>query len=300
MWFLFALASYTIFASITITDKYLLSRSIPDARVYAFYTGILGVFAFVLAPFGFEIPSVKIMGLGILAGALLITTMFLFFSALAKGEALRVLVAWGGLVPIFTLSFVFLTTREFPSSAALFAFFLLLLGSVIIMFEGVQAVFRNWKTFSLVLLSSFLFGLYYTVVKFLFAEEPFINAFLWIKVGGVVWSLLFLFSPRVRCILFEHKRTLPQKAGSIFLIKNGAGGIAALLQHLAISTARFGEVAIINALQGVQFALVFLAVLFLAKRFPEIVKEKVDREVMIVKMTGTGLVIAGVALLAIN
>jgi hypothetical protein len=195
---------------------------------------------------------------------------------------------------------VFLTTGEFPSRTALFAFFLLLAGSVTIMFEGVQTIFQNWKTFSLVLLSSFLFGLYYTVVKFLFADASFINGFLWIKVGGILWSLLFLFSPRVRQILFEHKRTLGKKAGGIFLIKNGSGGVAALLQHLAISAAQFTEVAIVNALQGVQFVLVFLAVLFLTKRFPQIVKEKTDTQAMIVKLAGTGLVIAGVALLAIT
>jgi drug/metabolite transporter (DMT)-like permease len=87
MWLLFALASYTIFASITVTDKYLLSRSLPDARVYAFYTGILGLFAFVFAPFGFRVPSITTAALGICAGALLIAAMFLFFSALRRGEA---------------------------------------------------------------------------------------------------------------------------------------------------------------------------------------------------------------------
>ena len=300
MWLLFALASYTIFASVTITDKYLLSRSIPDARVYAFYTGILGLFAFVFAPLGFKIPSITTMALGIFAGALLIAAMFLFFCALRRGEASRVLVAWGGTVPIFTLLFVYISTKELPTGFEFLALALLIVGSVTILFEGWKKTFQDMKSFFIILLSSFLLSAYFTVAKFLFASEPFLNAFLWIKIGGVLFALLFLISPEVRRLIIQHKKSSSKKPGGIFVLKNGSGGVAALLQAFAVSKASFAEVAIVNALQGVQFAIVFFAALFLTKKFPGIVKERIDRTVIIVKIAGTGLVIAGVALLAIT
>lgn len=300
MWLLLALAAYILFAAVTVTDKYLLQRPIPDAKVYAFYTGIFGLFAFVLAPFGFEIPSDAFIFLGILAGIFFIAALFLFFVALRIGEVSRVGISLGGLVPFFTLFFVYIGTGEFPEFSQSVAFSLLVIGSFIIIFERFQKFLHNIKTFSLVLASSFLFGLYFTIVKFLFQTQPFVSAFIWIKIGGALFALIFLFSPQVRKILFEHKKSLPKKVGGIFIAKNTAGGVGALLQHFAISIARFGEVALVNALQGAQFAIVFFIALFLTKRFPKIIKEEMHREALVAKILGAAFIIVGVVLLAIT
>lgn len=299
MWIFFALAAYIIFAAATITDKYLLAKPLPDARVYAFYTGILGLFAFVLVPFGFEIPRPEIIIFSLLAGMLFIAALFLFFSALQEGEVSRVGIALGGLTPLFTLGLTYIGTGELPARDEALAFVLLFMGSLIIAFDQYERIAHNAKIISLVIASSFIFGLYFTIAKFLFTVQPFISAFLWVKLGGALFAILFLLSPQVRKIIFQHKKSPPGKAGRIFIVKNAAGGAGALLLHRAISIAGVGEVAIVNALQGAQFALVFLGAVFLTKKFPAIVKEKTDSQTMIVKFAGTGLVVAGIILLAV-
>lgn len=299
MWLLLAVLAYILFAAATVTDKYLLQRPIPDARVYAFYTGIFGLFAFVLAPFGFEVPNSIFIFLGIFAGMLFISSLFLFFVALRIGEVSRVGISLGGLVPFFTLLFVYIGTGEFPEFSQAMAFALLAGGSFIIIFERLKKFLHNIKIFSLVLTSSFLFGLYFTLAKFLFQAQPFVSAFIWIKVGGALFAISFLFFPEVRKILFEHKKSPPKKAGGIFVAKNITGGLGAILLHLAISIARFGEVALVNALQGVQFALIFFIALFLTKKFPKIIKEEIHTKALVVKILGTTLIIAGVILLVI-
>jgi len=299
MWLILAIAAYILFAASTITDKYLLARPIPDARVYAFYTGIFGLFILVLAPFGFGIPSPITIFLGIFAGIIFIAALFLFFSALRIGEVSRVGISLGGLVPFFTLFFVYIGTGEVPGPMQFIAFMLLIGGSLVIIFERVVNLTHNLKKLGLVLASSFLFGLYFTIAKFLFTTQPFINAFIWIKIGGALFAVLFLFSPEVRKILFKHKKSLPKKIGGIFIVKNAAGGLGALLLHLAISTARFGEIALINAVQGIQFVAVFFVAIFLTKKYPRIVKEEISLQDIIVKSAGAGLIIAGVVMLAI-
>jgi len=299
MWLFLALAAYFIFAAVTITDKYLLTRPIPDARVYAFYTGIFGLFAFILVPFGFEVPPNILIFLGIMAGAIFTAALFLFFVALRISEASRVGISLGGLVPFFTLLFVYVGTGEFPEFSQSIAFAFLVGGSLIIIFERLKRFLHNIKIFSLVLASSFLFGLYFTLAKFLFQVQPFVSAFIWIKIGGALFAIIFLFFPEVRKILFQHKKSPPKRIGGIFVVKNAAGGLGSILQHLAISIARFGEVALVSALQGVQFALVFFIALFLTKRFPKIIKEEIHGAAILTKILGTTLIIAGIVLLVI-
>ena len=109
-----------------------------------------------------------------------------------------------------------------------------------------------------------------------------------------------MLSPSVRKILFEHKKSPPKKIGGIFIVKNIAGGVGALSLHFAISVARFVEVSLINALQGAQFVLVFLGVLFLTRKFPGIVKEEIHGKALVVKFLGTGFIVAGIIILALS
>ncbi len=299
MWILLALAAYITFSAATITDKYLLAKPLPDARVYAFYTGILGLAAFIFAPFGFLIPHPGIIFLGIFAGILFIIALFLFFTALKTGEVSRVGIALGGLTPLFTLAFTYIGSGELPARGEFFAFILLFAGSLIVAFDQYERALHNAKIIGLVALSSALFGLYFVFAKFLFGVQPFMSAFLWIKLGGAIFALAFLFSPQVRTIILAHKKVPPKKTGGIFIAKNAAGGVAALLLHLAIATARISEVAIVNALQGVQFALVFLGAVFLSKKFPGVVKEKIDIGVAVAKSVGAGLIVLGIVMLAL-
>jgi drug/metabolite transporter (DMT)-like permease len=221
------------------------------------------------------------------------------FLALRIGEVSRVGISLGGLVPFFTLFFVYIGTGDVPTPPQFIAFMLLIAGSFIIIFERLAKLVHNLKKLGLVLASSFLFGLYFTLAKFLFDAQPFITAFIFIKIGGALFALLFLLSPSVRRMIFKHKKSLPKKTGGIFVAKNVAGGRGALLLHLAISTARFGEIALINALQGVQFAIVFLIAVILTRKFPGIVKEEISGAALTVKVVGTGLIVAGVVMLAI-
>jgi drug/metabolite transporter (DMT)-like permease len=299
MWLFLALVSYFLFAAVTIADKYLLAKPIPDARVYTFYMGILGIFVLALAPFGIETSNIPLIFLGMFGGVIYTAALFLFFSALRAGEVSRIGISIGGLIPIFALLFIYIWTRELPSVVQLGAFFVLMLGSFVIIFERFVKLIHNLKRFGFILIASVLFGLYFALAKFLLQEQSFISVIVWTRIGAVFVSFFFLFSPSVRKIIFAHKKSPPKKAGAIFLLKNAAGGAAAFLQHAAIATARTSEVSLVSALQGVQFALVFFGVVFLTKKHPRIVREEVHGEALAVKLLGTGLIIVGIVILAV-
>ena len=166
MLFFYALIAYTLFAGATVADKYLLSRPIPDARVYAFYTGILSPFVVLLIPFSdFVIPNIIYISLSVLAGVFFMLALYLFFTALRIGEVSRVGISAGGLVPFFTLLFVYVASEELPSSPELIAFSLLAGGGLIIMLDRFKDFFHNFNTILLVFSSSLVFGLYFRRAK---------------------------------------------------------------------------------------------------------------------------------------
>lgn len=55
------------------------------------------------------------------------------------------------------------------------------------------------------------------------------------------------------------------------------GGMAVVLQNLAIALAPLASVAIINALAGVQYAFLFILTTVISIYFPNIIKEKLLR-----------------------
>ncbi len=104
-WLLISIAAYFIAALNSVTDKYLLNRSIPDPIVYAFYVGLFSVFTVILTPFGFDWPGATHLLSALFAGAVFLGALIAFFTALKADEASRIVAFVGGLTPIFILVF---------------------------------------------------------------------------------------------------------------------------------------------------------------------------------------------------
>ena len=76
----------------------------------------------------------------------------------------------------------------------------------------------------------------------------------------------------------------------------GAG--ASILQNWAIFLAPLVYVAIINALQGINYAFLLVFIIFLSLKFPKILKEEVSREILFQKIIAILLIGGGLVLLA--
>jgi len=78
-----------------------------------------------------------------------------------------------------------------------------------------------------------------------------------------------------------------------FLIRLLAAA-AFIMLNWAIS---LGNVAMVNALQGIQYLFLFLIILLLSTKFPQILKERLGSGVMIQKIIGIMLISIGLYLL---
>lgn len=290
LWLYFTIASYFLFALASISDRYLLAGPLQHRRTAAFYGGITGVWAVVLVPFGFEIPSIGIIFIALLTGFLGVAWLWALYNALKFGHATTTLPMIGSLAAIFTLLFAFVFFREgiMLSPQIIFAFVLMLTGSMFFYFDKNRTTGHE---FFRVLPASVILGAAFVGTKLVFEDQGLINGLIWIQAGSVLFSLLLLFSRHTREVVFKENPIKQKKVWGAILLQKSAGGGGSIMQKLAIWQVASGQLAFINALAGVQYFFVLLFVGILAIRRPSILKEELTKKALVIRILG----IAGIA-----
>jgi len=299
-WLLVIIAAYLILAVVFLVDKYLLTASFPNPKVFAFNVGVLGILALVFAPFvGFEFPSAKQIMLSLASGALFIYGLYWFFKGLHLYEPSRIVPAISGIIPIFTflLVYIFSGGKETFTIKEFLSFIMLVLGSVLITYQKGKEIYSGIKISAL---SAFFLALSFVLTKYVFLEQPFVSGYIWMRVGGFLMAGIFFLSKEVRTGLAQTKNNFPKKGAVLFLSNQLAGFGANVLQNWSIALVPLAYVSIINALQGVQYIFMFIFAAILSLKFPKILKEEIFRGILIQKISAILIIIAGLAILAIR
>jgi drug/metabolite transporter (DMT)-like permease len=318
MWIFITIGAYFINAGVYVADKFLLSKKIHSSIAYAFYVGIWSVFNVGLLFFWPWMPNLQEMTLDLLAGFLFLITLVFWYKALHQSEASRVVPIVGALVPVFSfiLSFVFL--GETLSGQQLLAFFILICGGVLISikhtkvysYQRVVARFREVvgdivgnvpagaQPTSRILINSVtaavFFAVYYILMKYIYMYQPFVGSFVWSRLGSFVGVLLMLFVPDWRRLIFEQQKgAKTPKNMFYFLTIRLLAAAAFIMINWAIS---LGNVAMVNALQGVQYLFLFVIILLISNKFPKMLNEQLGGGVLLQKLIGTVMVCLGLYL----
>ena len=104
-WLYITIIAYLLFALANIGDKLMVSKYQTKPIVYAFYVGVLGVFAVLLIPFGVVIPSPVHIFWALAGGPAFVLALYFMYQALHLGETPRAITILGGTSPIFTFIF---------------------------------------------------------------------------------------------------------------------------------------------------------------------------------------------------
>jgi len=301
LWLIISISAYLILAIVSLVDKHLLTGPISNPKVYTFYVGTLGLLALLLAPFvGFYVPEFSQIILSFAAGALFIFALFWFYYALHLFEASRVIPAIGGILPLFTflLVFIFSGGKETLELLGFLGFILLVLGSVLVTYERSKKI--SLESFKISVVSAFFFALSFVLTKYVYLAHPFWTGFIWMRIGGALAGVCFLFTKDVRKELSEAKKDTPQEIMGIFLLNQAAGAGANILQSWSIALAPLAYIAVINALQGSQYVFLLIFTVFLSLKFPKILKEEISREVLFQKLIATFFIMVGLIIKVIK
>ncbi len=302
MWLIAAISAYIILAIVQLVDKYLLSGSILSPKVYTFYVGIFGILALVFIPFvNFSIPAFPQIVLALLAGAVYIYALLWFFKALFLFEASRIIPTIGGLIPLFTFGLVYIFSfgKEILSLTGITAFIFLVLGSILINYEKEKSI--TLKSFQISVLAASLFSLSFVLTKYVYLGQPFWNGFIWTKIGGLLMAVIFfIFTKEIRKEIFKKKVSFKKKTLGIFISNQAAAGGANVLQNWAISLVPLAYVAVINALQGVQYAFLLVFATFISLKSPQLLKEEISKGILFQKISAILLIGAGLVMLSLK
>jgi len=302
MWILVAILAYSIFAAVFLVDKHLLTQKIPSAKIYSFFVGLLGGGAIVLIPFvDFSLPSTSQIILALTAGALNIFSLFWFYRGLKEFEASRIVPAVTGILPVFTFLITFFISRgaAVPDSRDFLAFLILILGSVLITKEDKGGV--SFASLKVAGIAAFFFAFSFVLMKYVYLAQSFWSGFIWMRMGGVIAAFLFFVAlGEERKSLFSQKSSLSKKTGIIFVANQGFGAAAGILQNWAIALAPLVYLAIINALQGVQYVFLLIFTTLLSIAFPQILKEEISKKIILRKALAILIIGAGLAMITLQ
>lgn len=295
LWVILALSAYFLLAIVELIDKRILSSPAVSALPYAFYAGLLVSFSFILWPldFSFLSPLVTIFALG--GGLTFFVGIYFLYSAIIKGEVSRVISIVGGLSPILIFIFSLLFLNEKFSFNSLIALLMLITGSVLLSLVKKGEGFKFGHHFFLsCFLAAFFFALSYGLTKAVFLKTSFLNGFIWIRVGTLICVIFVFLMPRFRKCILESSRGFSTRLTALFFIDKGISALA----HVALNYAvKLGSVAIVNALQAVEYAFIFVLVSGLSYFFPKIYRESLAPKHLVPKIMGIALVSLGVVLL---
>ncbi|MBI2068827.1 MAG: hypothetical protein HYT67_01850 [Candidatus Yanofskybacteria bacterium] len=286
VWFSLAVVAYFFNSIAFIIDKYLLSTAIPRPFAYAFWVAILSLPVVVFIPFGVEIPDLAYLTVAFISGGTFFVGLTYLYRAIRKTNVsiastqvsvMSVAFAYG--LSVFLLGGSFFVVD-------LVAFAIVILGILLVGKTG-QHVW--WEAF----VGGMLFGVSLVTLKMSFDLSDFVNGFFWTRIGFVCFALLTLPFPLARKEISGSYAQARINSKFLFVLGKVIAGLGFLLLDLAI---QIGNVALVNALLGIQFIFILILSLILGGRVPALAEDTAF-PILVRKFSGIALVVVGIILL---
>lgn len=298
-WFLVALLGYGVFSVVVVLDKFILTKSVPKAAVFVFYTGVFFLPLWLLAPF-IHLPQnllewVKVF----LPGAFFILGLWALYLSFQKSEISHVGPLNGASTALFSLLFSIIFLGDKFSCQNLIAAGLLILGSIIISYEQSKEHMGWHKGMLWGVLAGFLSACYYVGSKWVYADFDFFSGLVLVAgCSGLCILPLFLFKD-VRDI-FKKKKIKNKKVSQPLtqvLLVGADKGLSVIGQVLVQYAVAIGPVALVNSLQGFEYGLLIILVAVLSKYRPKLFKEDYTKFEIYQEVSAVILIAAGLVLL---
>lgn len=297
-WLLFAILGNFIYAGVNLVDKFLLrQRATTKPVVYSFYIGILSFFVIVLAPFGLKWPGLGQFFIAFLAGIIYFLILLSFYKSLDINEPSRVLPIVGGFTPVLILLFSSVFLGEVLRNRQFLAFFFLVFGSVLIMFDfdkKKNSFLSSIKGAGFIVLVIVLGSVYNILEKFVFIKQGFLSGFIWSRMGLVFTAFSVLLFPVFRREIILSGKKATAGLSFVLIFSKLAAGAASFFIHLAISKT---NVAMVSAMQGVEYVFLLALTVIFSKMHSRIVYEKLTAEIIFLKTAAILLIGAGLWIL---
>jgi uncharacterized membrane protein len=305
-WLVLASIGQLLNAVVAFLDKYIVTdeQALPRPFVYAFYSCLLtGFWIFIyfiayipgLAEIGvpsfdnISKPTIQVIGMSFLAAYTFFMALVSMYEALKRTEAVNVMPVIGAVSALstFGMSYLFLNTPL--SISHMWGVVVLALGTLLV----AQAIPKRDILLNL-LHSGVFFALHFISMKGLFMETNFDDGFFWSRASFVLFALSLLMVPAYYDKITEQTKKSSKKTGAIVLATKVLAGVAAFL---LLKATDWGDVAVVQALDGLKFVFILVITITFSAMLPDAVARhearphEVFRQVLYVAVIAVGYLI---------
>jgi len=306
-WILVATLGQFLNAIVAFLDKYIVTdeRAMPRPFVYAFYSCLLTggwVIIFILGsipglgaigiphPANIELPSIQVVSMAFLTGYTFFMALVSMYTALQKSEAANVLPVIGAVSAVATFGMNYFFLGVTLTSNVMFGIVILSLGTLL-----VAQTLPKIETVIHVVHSGLFFALHYITMKGLFLETSFDDGFFWSRLGFVLFALSLLLVPAYYHKIAERTSSISITTVALVVATKIIAGVAAFL---LLKATDWGDVAVVQALDGLKFVFILLITFFFGALLPDSAVEHTAKPKEVIRQfTYVAVIVVGYILL---
>lgn len=148
-----------------------------------------------------------------------------------------------------------------------------------------------------VVVAAGMLGLVNVLEKVVFNQTNFVSGYVWFTIGTFVGSVALLAPASWRKQIFRESGGSEPRNRFWYFVNRIISGVGSLLIYYAVSRT---HPAIVDAISGVRYVIVFIGALLLTRFRPQWLKEDFHKWQLISKSAGTLLVVAGLVLVGLS
>ncbi len=290
-----AIIAHALLGASLVWDKILLGQpKLGDVVNYVFWLGVMSILGLCLIPFGFHLPGLKVAALATGAGIIHLAANYFYYATLKSGEASQTLAVMGGISPLATFLVGLALLKQPYGGFSGWGFGLMVAGGFL-MFASEPVNMK--RVFSLVLLAATAFAFTNVLQKIAFDETNFVTAYVFFTLGTSAGAMLFLLRSAWRRRIFHHSEQSTPRSRFWYFVNRFANGVGSFLIFFAISRA---HPAIVAAIAGLRYVVIFLGAYLVTKLYPRWLKENFSGWPLVAKSVATALIVAGLVLVGLH
>jgi uncharacterized membrane protein len=274
-WILLATLGQFFNAIVAVVDKYLVTdkNALPRPFVYAFYSCLITgswLLVFVagsipgFSSVGFPTfsnvvaPSLAVVGMSFLAAYTFFMALVSLYNALQMADASDVMPVIGAVSALSSFGMTYLFLDHTLTTNFIWGTLLLIAGTFLVS----QVQFTR-KIILYTIHGGLFFALHNIAMKGLFLETSFDDGFFWSRVAFFLFALSLLLVPSYYEKIVGQTKKPTARTGFIVL---GAKVLAGVAAFLLLKATDWGEVSVVQALDGLKFVFILL-ISFIVGRF---------------------------------
>lgn len=295
-WILLVLLSHICWSVENVYTKIIIGSKIRNPYIFLILISILSVIVlpFIDSKYIF-FPSLPVFGWLVLASLFYTIAGIPYVKAMQLEEVTRINILWNA-IPVFSLILSWIIIGDKLSIFEFVAMIFLLSGAVLASLKKGDSTFKISPAFWLMLLSCALYAVYALIVRYLSKSFAFPSIFFWIIVlDAISISTAFIFK-KIRQDFAQTIRSNNLNFLLSFLVIVMIGNSGLFLNQWALS---LKSGALVYSFEGFQVLVVFCLAIIIAKFYPGLLEEAVDKKNLFIKFLAFIMIMVGIILLSI-